>query len=60
MYYIFAGVSLILGFATLKDERAKSLSLSSIIIVFVTFIFKIIHTLIINGSLPDWLIRGLV
>lgn len=59
MYYILAGVSLALAIATINNERTRKLSLSSISIVCFTFVLKVIYTLIVNGNLPEWLIKGL-
>jgi hypothetical protein len=59
MYYILAGVALLLGVITVNDEKTKTLSLSSIAIVIITFILKIIYTIVTSGNLPEWLTNGL-
>lgn len=59
MYYIFAGLALILGIVTLKDKQTRGLSICSIAIVCITFIFKMINIIVTNGNLPEWLINGL-
>ena len=60
MYYILAGVSLLLGLITLKDEKTRKLSITSISIVCVTYIIKIIYNVVVNGNLPEWLTNGLL
>ena len=59
MYYIFAGVSLILGIATINDEKTRGLSITSIVIVCITFIFKMLYIVIKSGKLPEWLTSGI-
>lgn len=60
MYYIFAGIALVLGLLTVNDEKSKKLSLSSIAIVCITLVVKIIYNVVTNGSLPGWLSGGLL
>lgn len=58
MYYIFAGVALVSGVISVRDDRARKLSLTAIAIVCVTLVIKLINVAIVNGNLPDWLIKG--
>lgn len=59
MYYIFAIIALVLGAITLNDERTGKLSLTSIVIVCITFVIKLISIIVANGNLPEWLTNGL-
>ena len=59
MYYILAGVALVLGLFTIKDEKSRKLSITSISIVCITFIFKVIYNVVTSGNLPEWLTNGL-
>ena len=60
MYYIFAAIALITGIIGLKHENARSMSCTALIIVVISFIIKMVNTLIISGSLPQWLINGMI
>ena len=60
MYYIFAGVALVTGIVSMHDERAKKVSIASILFVCITFIVKMIVILIQNGNLPEWLMQGIL
>ncbi len=59
MYYIFAIIAFILCTITLNDEKSRKLSLTSIVIVCVTFVIKLISIIVANGNLPEWLTNGL-
>ena len=58
MYYIFTGIALVLGIASLQNERSKYLSISTLVVVFVTLVLKLIKCAI-DGNLPPWLTGGL-
>ena len=58
MYYVFTGIALILGITTLQNERSKYLSISTLVIIFITLLLKIIKCAI-EGNLPSWLTSGL-
>ena len=60
MYYIFAVIALFTGIISVNDEKTRGMSITSIIIVCITFILKILNTLMINGALPTWLTNGLI
>jgi len=60
MYYIFATIALVTGIMSANDERTKKLSISAIGIVAITFVAKIVTVLLQNGTLPNWLINGIV
>ena len=60
MYYIFACIALITGLLGLRHENSRSMSITAIIIVVVSFVIKMINTLIISGTLPQWLINGMI
>ena len=58
MYYIFTGIAIILGISTLQNERSKYLSISTLVVVFITLVLKLIKCAI-DGNLPSWLTNGL-
>ena len=58
MYYIFTGIALVLGIATIQNEKSKYLSISTIVVIFITLVLKLIKCAI-NGNLPGWLSGGL-
>ena len=60
MYYIFATIALVTGIMSANDERTKKMSISAIVIVAITFVAKIATVLLQNGTLPNWLINGIV
>lgn len=60
MYYVFAGIGLVTALISIRDEHAKKMSITSIIIIVITFVLKLITTLIENGYIPEWLMNGLV
>lgn len=60
MYYLFASIALVTGLIGLKNEDSKPISITSLIIVAVTLVIKVLNTLMVNGTLPAWLTSGLM
>lgn len=60
MYYIFAAIALATGFVSINKKESKTLAGISIGIVCVTFVIKIVNTLLLNGNLPQWLTNGMI
>ena len=58
MYYVFTGIALVLGIATIQNERSRYLSISTLVVIFVTVLLKLIKCAI-EGNLPSWLTGGL-
>lgn len=59
MYYVFATIALITGIIGLKNEDSKPMSITSLIIVAITLITKLLGIVTATGSLPAWLTNGL-
>ena len=59
MYYIFAAISAILGIIGLRKENSRAISITSLIIVSVTFVVKMITVLLDSGALSEALTKGL-
>lgn len=59
MYYIFAAISAIMGIIGLKKENSRAISITSLIIVAVTFVVKLVTVLLETGALSEVFTRGL-
>ena len=59
MYYVLAGVALVTGLISMRDENAKKMSVASIVIVCITLVAKLLTMALQNGELPAWLTSGI-
>ena len=59
MYYIFATIALILGLIGLRKESSRGMSKTTLVIVFITLIIKVLEIVSSNDWLPEWLMKGL-
>lgn len=60
MYYIFATIALVLALCNLNNKNTKGISIASIIIVAITFVIKMVNTLVLAGNIPEWLTNGMI
>ncbi len=59
MYYIFAAIALICSLFSFKKPNSRGIAITSMTIVIVTLVIKIINVLLLSGNLPQWLTNGL-
>ena len=59
-YCLFAPISLISALFCINKKNTRSIAITTIIIVAVSFVIKILDQLTKNGALPEWLTSGLL